>query len=170
MTEHLVITLILAWIIMAASVAAWLTVSRGPGWLRSLGIVALGASIWWQYTGMQQLGGWPTTDELPERFLFHSAVIAEPDPRRGNSGQIDLWVTALVDDRADGTPRAYRLAYSASGHKAVQAAQQRMRNGQAQMGRRLVETDDRTPSQAPFANTATPFALDDLPTPGLPEK
>lgn len=170
MTEPILLKLFLAWALMALVAGSLLIRLPGAAWQRTLGILALGASAWWQFDGIQALGGWPTGAPLPERFLFHGAVIEEPDAARGTPGRIDLWVTPLVDDRADGAPRAFRLPYSEADHRSVQAARQRMRNGAAQMGRRGDATPSRQSPDTARAAIQSRFQLDDLPAPALPEK
>lgn len=121
----------------------------------------------------QDLAGWPARAVVPDRFMFHSATILEPDEEKAEKGHIYLWLTALVDEEGPAQkPRAYALPYSQSLHTQVQQAEMRMRNGMMQVGERTNSTDGRFSVVGALKRPEEEqqIQLGNLPSPSLPEK
>jgi len=84
---------------------------------------------------MEDVRGWPTDDELPNKFRVHWLVIKEPNKADHNEkGGIYLWVTDLAGDGKQ--PRAYRSEYSREKHEDAQKALKMIMEGKSVMGRR----------------------------------
>ena len=81
--------------------------------------------------------GWPTEEDLPEKFRVYWLVIDEPDPKGDSGGNIYVWLqpnstTETVHDSwedylisfydGDSEPRAYRLPYTRELHEQAQEA------------------------------------------------
>ena len=81
--------------------------------------------------------GWPTEEDLPEKFRVYWLVIDEPDPKGGDEGNIYIWLqpnstTETIHDSwedylisfydGDSEPRAYRLPYTRELHEKAQQA------------------------------------------------
>ena len=88
--------------------------------------------------------GWPTDEDLPEKFLVHWLVVDEPDAKTGDEGNIYIWLKqnpeiektydswddyliSFYDGEA--RPRSYRLPYSRPLHEQAQEAIGMIREG-----------------------------------------
>lgn len=151
--------------------AALVLFTAWRAWIKTALILAVGLALVAQFEALQRFAGWPADVPLPERFLFHSALIEEPDKKSGTSGRIELWVSAVSDDGPAALPRAYHLPYSVRHHREIEAARARLRNGVTQLGRAEPEAPAATlPSGEARAATAVRLSIEDLPAPALPEK
>ena len=84
---------------------------------------------------MEDVRGWPTDDELPNKFRVHWIVIKEPSKTdHSEKGGIYLWVTDLAGDGKQ--PRAYRSEYSREKHEDAQKALGMIMEGKAVAGGR----------------------------------
>jgi hypothetical protein len=84
---------------------------------------------------MEDVRGWPTDDELPNKFRVHWLVIKEPSKTdHDEKGGIYLWVTDLAGDGK--RPRAYRSEYSHEKHEDAQKALGMIMDGKPVAGRR----------------------------------
>ncbi len=84
------------------------------------------------YFSLQQLLGWPTTQQPPKRLLLLYADVRDPDKRSDRKGEIYIWVKPLDDQRA--RPRAYRLPYSKELHRKLAEAMLKKEKGTPQGG------------------------------------
>ena len=81
--------------------------------------------------------GWPTDEDLPEKFRVYWLVIDEPDPKRDDGGNIYVWLQPDLETEGthdswhdyllsfydgDSEPRAYRLPYTRELHEQSQKA------------------------------------------------
>lgn len=124
------------------------------------------------YEGWKQSQGWPSPTQVPDKFLFHFAVIEEPNKQEEIEGQIYLWLTDLKNDQLAQEPRAYRLPYDQTTHAAVEEAQQKSRSGQPQLGqpeRRFTKPTDAKRKNA-LGQKSPLLEFTDIPDPALPEK
>src|SRR5262249_6050893 len=56
----------------------------------------------------------PGTGQLPQRFQLLWTRVVEPDPKMGDPGAVFLWVEELDENNVpSGTPRSFKLRYSA---------------------------------------------------------
>ena len=84
---------------------------------------------------MEDVRGWPTDDELPNKFRVHWIVVKEPSKAdHSEKGGIYLWVTDLAGDGKQ--PRAYRTEYSREKHEDAQKALGMIMEGKAVAGSR----------------------------------
>jgi len=84
---------------------------------------------------MEDVRGWPTDDEPPEKFIVHWLVIKEPSKLdTTDKGGIYMWVTDLGGDGKE--PRAYKTKYSREGHEEAQKAIGMIMDGKTVMGSR----------------------------------
>jgi hypothetical protein len=142
--------------------------SRWPAWFK--GMLVLGVTVLYFY-GSSVVGdiwGWPSNDELPERFVLLAAVIDEPNAK--HAGGLYVWVSTLQDGHAAPQPRAFRLPYSKEMHLQLSEGTQKLRAGIAQMG---IAERRSPPSGVQWmraGNEGQAIRLRDLPGPQLPEK
>lgn len=86
------------------------------------------------YFSFPPLLGWPTEQELPERFKLVSELVVEPNKKKGTSGSIYIWITDLAGDPAYAMPRAFAMPYSPEMHEIVVEAGNKVRKGLPQIG------------------------------------
>ena len=144
--------LIAGYVVLGAlllSVNLW---ARVRWWIKAAVTVVVTAFFFVSFVSIEALLGWPTDQELPDRFELVYAKIVEPNPESRNPGAIYVWAMALpgtgpvdeediytpgvIDTRplAGRVPRAYRLPYSRGMHKKVFDARMRVIEGVAQIG------------------------------------
>ena len=98
--------------------------------------------------------GWPTTDELPDKFLVRWAVVNEPDKKRKTEGAIYIWVTYLSEKTETisesgwkdylipfsvthkSNLRVHQSPYSTEDHKAITRVMGRIINKEKVVGTR----------------------------------
>ena len=79
---------------------------------------------------LDNLMGWPSSQQPPKEFRVHWVVIKEPNKKTGDKGDVYVWVTDMnPKEKDDGSffisfanenmrkPRSYRLEYSKELHK-----------------------------------------------------
>ncbi len=68
-----------------------------------------------QYESLQQYSGWPSTDDLPEKFVLIASDVREPDQKTGEKGVMYWWLRDSAN--VDQPPRAFQLPYEPEAHK-----------------------------------------------------
>ncbi|MFT4730168.1 MAG: hypothetical protein ACI9UN_004691 [Granulosicoccus sp.] len=87
------------------------------------------------YLGLRDLQGWPVTEELPQRFRLHWAMINEADKAQKNPGTIYLWIQpSAPNGKLIEQPRAYHLPYDLKMAEKVQDALRQINEGQTVQG------------------------------------
>ncbi|PIR69455.1 MAG: hypothetical protein COU47_02655 [Candidatus Niyogibacteria bacterium CG10_big_fil_rev_8_21_14_0_10_46_36] len=127
----------------------WILVGVHGKWLiKALLIVAIlpaGLFIW---NSIESSQGWSTPKEPPNKFLFLSSVVQQPDKKTGFKGAIFIWLTEYSDGteapeepsffsqimslftyRPANEPRAHKLPYSKQLEEQVGEAMERQRHG-----------------------------------------
>ena len=67
--------------------------------------------------------GWPSSEELPDRFRISWVVIQEPSKGDNKEGGLYLWVRHLNEVNIPyGMPRSYKLVWNEENHKIAQSA------------------------------------------------
>ena len=109
------------------------------------------------YLGLKDLQGWPVTEELPQRFQLHWAMISEPDKSQKTTGSIYLWIQPTAPTgKLMAEPRAYHLPYDVKMAEKVENALRQIDEGkivEGQLARERLEaetTQDRS-SDMPLA-------------------
>ena len=74
------------------------------------------------YDSFKNLMGWPSNDNLPDRFRLVAAQIYEPNALINSEGSIFLWITDMDDLAGLSTPRSYSLKYNKEVHERVSKA------------------------------------------------
>lgn len=146
--------------------------TRWPAWVKTACILLFGALAFKTYESMSGLLGWPTTQELPEQFVFVAAWVDEPDQQDSDDGVIHIWAIESSADGPASLPRAYTLQYDRNLHQQINNAMQRARQGIRQIGRRKssAELNPALTTSSRFASDASNIEIYDLPDPQLPEK
>ena len=96
---------------------------------------------------LDNLMGWPSSQQPPKEIRVHWVIIKEPNKKTGDKGDVYVWVTDMnPKEKDDGSffisfanenmrkPRSYRLEYSKELHEDGQKALEMIMGGQAVMG------------------------------------
>ena len=105
----IVIGLVISYIALAVLLLVMILYSR-LHWGMKAAVVVL-ASVFYpvSYFSLLEILGWPTAQELPDRFRLVAAQVYEPDKQQETSGAIYVWVTDVSEKAGQVAPRAYVL-------------------------------------------------------------
>jgi hypothetical protein len=140
----------LAFVIIAA-LTLWIVIgSKGWWWLKALvvaGAVLFSITLWHSLSALQ---GWPTNEELPEKFEIKWLVVEEPNKKTGFEGAIYVWAKDLSpkEERNDGVlilhskkksdePRLYIMPYSRKMHEQAEGIKKQIASGKPFYGEML---------------------------------
>ncbi|MEM3000582.1 MAG: hypothetical protein QXU32_00870 [Nitrososphaerales archaeon] len=133
----LLVTMLLLWFCIYA---------KGTIWIKTLAIVMCGYFSLVLWNSLGTYAGWPTTNEPPDEFILHWAIVVEPNKTENESGAIFIWITGVHEHKNYLTflgysplnmePRAYKLPYSRQLHQAIDGAMQSLRKGRIVRGRK----------------------------------
>jgi hypothetical protein len=167
-----IIGLSIAYVALAVLLLSLSLTTRWPVWVKLTCIVLLTGFYFLTFHSLNGMRGWPTTVDLPERFLLLDSSVTEPNKSTGTEGVVYIWVKSLQADRPASQPRAFELPYSKELHSRLQEAENRMRNGILQLGRheRRTLSAEETKGLLQFETRRHELYLYDLPDPALPEK
>ena len=144
--------------------------SRLPAWTKSLLTVGVVAFSFFGHEAVRELGGLPSSEPLPPRFLMLAAAVDEPTSK--GVGSIFMWVSEIVEGRSGLAPRAYRVRYSKELHTQIDEGLKRTKDGVSQMGTAEVKQAGNKTGLGwlkPGADEQE-VKIRDLPSPQLPEK
>jgi hypothetical protein len=165
--------LITCYALLALILLALCLYTRWSAWIKTLAILVTGGFFVLTYDSMTGLLGFPSPGKLPNRFMFHYAVVQQPDKNTSNKGAIYFWATEMTPDGPTKLPRAYELPYDKDTYNQLTEANKRTKQGIVQMG----QTQE-LPT-GPSTNTFTKYMsggkqqkirMMDMPEPSLPEK
>jgi len=112
--NSVVLALSLAYVVLAVLLLCMGLTSRFRWWIKGAVIVVTSAFFLEAFFATRSLLGWPGTGQLPHRFQLLWTRVVEPDPKISDPGAIYLWVEELDENNVpSGTPRSFRLRYSA---------------------------------------------------------
>lgn len=171
MNEALLI-LVLAYVALTALLLLAIISSR-IYWGAKLGLLLAAFGLYWfSYEGWRQAQGWPSQADIPEKWLFHYAVVEEPREKDGFAGAIFIWLTDLENNEMAPEPRAFKLPYDQRTHIDIQLALKEIRHGNIQLGQRTEREEEPTDAEEKRAFGSLKYQLEfsDLPDPALPEK
>jgi hypothetical protein len=139
-----VIAISVAYVVMAVVLLCMGLTSRFSWWIKGAIIVVTSAFFIESFYATRSLLGWPGTGQLPPRFQLLWTRVVEPDPKVSDPGAIFLWVEELDDNNVpSGTPRSYRLRYSAPLADRSNKAKEEIMAGNPQEGTASdMESDD----------------------------
>lgn len=146
--------------------------TRWALWLKIGLVLVVSAFYFVAWDVLTGLLGWPTTADLPRRFVLLAVVTEEPNRERGSKGQIFVWLNALEGNKPAAEPRAYRLPYEKDLHALFGDAMKKARNGVTQMGvaEPRIEQKGGLSWLRPSGNDKVKITIRDMPAAQLPEK
>ena len=125
------------------------------------------------YLSVLDILGWPTAQDLPQRFRLVGAYVQQPDKLTEYDGAIYLWLTDLDDLSSGGKPRSFRLPYSAPVHEQILNATAKLNKGMPQMGEFRNPDDDNMrilDDPTRLGQTSARIQFFDVPDPLFPDK
>ncbi len=168
-----ILLLITCYALLGLLLLALCLYTRWSWWIKSVAILLTGGFFILSYDAMTGLLGFPTPGRLPERFLFHYAVVVQPEKNSGSKGTIYIWASELAREGPVKQPRAYEMPFDKDSYNMFTEATRRNKQGIMQMGQTL----EALPASG--VNTFTRYMsssrtqkvkMQDLPEPALPEK
>lgn len=159
---------------LALLIVALCLYTRWSFWIKSVIVVAAGVFSIFTYDSLHGLMGYPSREaRMPDRFVFHYAIAAQPNKATGEKGSIFIWATAMTRDGPAREPRAYEVPYEKELNKQLGESMKRGQGGTAQMGivNDTPEAEGRNTLTRYFSTVKTPrIRMQDMPDPALPEK
>lgn len=145
--------------------------TRWRWWVKALMVLLVSGFYFVGQHSFWLVSGWPTTDDLPRRFVLLSAVFDEPNPARGHKGAIFIWVNPIEDNQPLSMPRVHQLPYEPDLRRILGDGIKKARDGNTQIG----TTEPRRggsglPWLRPGSDTQVEIKLSDIPRAQLPEK
>jgi hypothetical protein len=133
--NSVVIAISVAYVVIAVLLLSMGLTSRLAWWIKGVAIVITSGFFIESFYGTKSLLGWPGTGQLPHRFQLLWTRVVEPDPKISDPGAIFLWVEELDDNNVpSGTPRSFRLRYSAPLADRTNKAKDEIMSGNPQEG------------------------------------
>jgi hypothetical protein len=112
--NSVVLAISIAYVVIAVLLLCMGLTSRFAWWIKAVVIVVTSAFFIEAFFATKSLLGWPGTGRLPRHFQLLWTRVVEPDPKVGDPGAIYLWVEELDENNVpSGTPRSYRVKYTA---------------------------------------------------------
>ena len=159
---------------LALLIIALCLYTRWSFWIKSVLIVLAGVFSMFTYDSLHGLMGYPSsTARMPERFVFHYAIAAEPSKATGEKGTIFIWATALSKEGPAREPRAYLVPFEKELNKQLGESMKRGQGGTAQMGivNDKPDTEGSNNVMRYLSSIKTQrIRMQDMPDPALPEK
>lgn len=131
----------IGFLIMVA-ILLWYNIATKGSWLIKLFLIIavpiFGIAVW---RSLDSYLGWPTPEQLPEKFILLWAEVREPNPKVGEPGKICLWTYSYKESKdgdspgafdyrpSVGEPRAYKLPYSRLLHQQAEQAKEMIKGG-----------------------------------------
>jgi hypothetical protein len=110
----IILAIALAYVVIGVLLLNMGLASRFAWWVKALVIVVTCGFFIEVFFATKSLLGWPGTGQLPPRFQLLWTRVVEPDPKAHDPGAIYLWVEELDENNVpSGTPRSYRIRYTA---------------------------------------------------------
>lgn len=96
-------------------------------------VVIISAFYWIQYESLQQYTGWPSHDDLPQKFILLATHVQEPSKQNGDQGVMYWWLRDST--KPDSPPRVFQLPYQAELHKKTVQIVEEQKKGSLYLGR-----------------------------------
>ena len=144
-------------------------------------VTALYGVSWYGIIGLE---GWPSAQQMPERFQLQWVAIDEPDPQGDGDGAIYFWIRHFEAGGRTSEPRAHVLAYDADNADSAREALQLLQEGKRVEGRMTLQAlepnrEQSDPDAASEEGAVPPgsgpqdrpsFEFREMPPPELPAK
>jgi len=127
--------------IILSTILLWFVIGSRGNWALKAAVILITLMFSLNIQrSLDNLSGWPTNDELPEKFFVHWVLIKEPNDVVDENGSIYLWVNDIGEEGEEETleffqynresePRVYRLPYSIDRHEMILKMKERLLTG-----------------------------------------
>jgi hypothetical protein len=171
----------------AAIAALLLNLNVASSWsfkVKAAAILLVTAFYGVTWYGIIGLEGWPTREQMPERFQLQWVAIDEPDASHDSDGAIYFWVRHFEAGGRGGEPRAYAIPYDDPSADAARDALALLQEGKRVEGRMTLQAlePNRDPDEEEAASEPAEipagggpadlpaFEFREMPPPELPAK
>jgi hypothetical protein len=127
-----------AYVLLAVLLLSLNIFSLWRWWVKAGAIVVTTGAFVATYVAIAGLIGWPSFQNIPDRFSLLATKIVEPDKASGAPGHLYMWVEE-IDERnlPISPPRNHEVAYTVALANSLHAAQQKLNDGQQVLGEML---------------------------------
>ncbi len=95
------------------------------------GILVVAAFYFTSWNSYINILGWPSTEDLPDKFRISWVIIQEPSKGNRKEGSLYLWLRKLNEVNTPyGAPRSYKLLWNEENHKVAQSALYKLKEGE----------------------------------------
>ena len=132
--------LILSYLLIASLLMIFCFFTSFTRKVKLAGILFVTLFYFVSWTNYINILGWPSSEELPDRFRISWVVIQEPSKGDNKEGGLYLWVRHLNEVNIPyGMPRSYKLVWNEENHKIAQSALHKLEEGENLMEQKLTE-------------------------------
>jgi hypothetical protein len=140
--------------IILSTILLWFVIGSKGNWALKAAVILITLMFSLNIQrSLDNLSGWPTSDELPEKFLVHWVLVEEPNDTLDEEGGIYLWVNDISEEDEEESweffqynrgsePRAYKLPYSIDRHEMILKMKERLLAGLPIIGMSEGEHDE----------------------------
>ena len=132
----------------------WFVIGAKGHWIVKAGIIGLTLHLCISIgLSLSAFAGWPSDENLPDKFIVHWMVVQEPEKTTRAPGFIYIWASDISEKRhtreagwkrffftlssqEKEAPRAYVLPYSKQKHEDAEGVLTKIRDGKAVVGER----------------------------------
>lgn len=99
-----------------------------------LAVLVVTIFYWIQYESLLQYTGWPSSDDLPAKFVLVATQVQEPNKQTGEKGVMYWWVRDSTNP--DLPPRVYQLPFQSNMHEQTAQIIEEQKKGGLYVGRK----------------------------------
>ena len=123
--------LILSYLLVASLLLLFCFFTPFSRKVKLTGIFVVAAFYFASWNSYINILGWPSTEDLPDKFRISWVVIQEPSKGDRKEGGLYLWIRKLNEVNIPyGVPRSYKLNWNEENHKVAQAALHKLKEGE----------------------------------------
>ena len=142
--------LIIAYLAVAALLLSFYFYSTFSKTVKNLTILLVTLFYFFTWYSLEGLLGWPSQQDMPDKFRILWIDVQEPQKKEGNEGEIYFWIKNLNSlEQPYGKPRAYSIRWSEENAQKAEEALNKMDDGEILNGNisRNILSGDREKSE-----------------------
>ncbi len=123
--------LILSYLLIASLLLLFCFFTPFTRKVKLAGILVVAAFYFTSWNSYINILGWPSTEDLPDKFRISWVIIQEPSKGNRKEGSLYLWLRKLNEVNTPyGAPRSYKLLWNEENHKVAQSALYKLKEGE----------------------------------------
>lgn len=148
--DSTIIGISITFVVISAMCLWFIILGKGYWWLKGIMVSIVLYFSFGLWYSVSSLSGWPTEQNLPEKFMVHWALVKEPSKLNSSDlGSILMWASGIDDENEKiesslfpfkinkkKGPRVYKIPYSEQMHQKLAKAMQQIAQGKGVMGER----------------------------------